>query len=294
MIGQPIFPPQIIPQNSGGFDSDRPYKDVVLSAYRNQADMESNLFIRFYNYALKKWITDLIVIDGRPIICVKSTPMRAFSTYRHLLIHNGFKDLPKDAEDIERFPLPFANFTRGVPKINKEYKQDSFPIRNIGFLDNTMKRRTSYSRYPRPYRITYSVDMWCQYESHMDYIIQRMNEQFTPIAYTVVDNPFSKNGLAMPIKLIDITDNSDLEREDTEDRLLRTTFSLEVEAWMFYDIKSAPTYMTNTHQVILVDDKNLSNPEVIVSESTKLSELAPLTVDELKATTIPVVPDNQA
>ena len=290
---EPVFPQVLLPHTPEGCKTAADYRKVILAAYSNQADMESNLFIRFYNLAIQNWITDLIVIDGRPIICVKSTPMRAFSTYRHLLVHTGFEHLPKDSDDIERFPLPFANFTRGIPKTNPRLKQDSYPIRNIGFLDGTMKRRVAHTRYPRAMLIPYSIDLWCKYESHMDYMIQRVQEQFVPMAYYDVSSPFSDGTIVMPIKLTEITDNSDLERDQTDDRLLRITVSIEVEAWMFFDIHQAPTFQTETKTVSTVLDKDLSGEEEIFTVSDKLTPLAPPTLEERAASTSEDVPSLQ-
>jgi hypothetical protein len=279
-VVEPVLAEVFVPHTESGCNTAKDFSRVVLPAYSNQADMDSNLFIRFYNEAVKSWIENLIVIDGRKIICIKSSPLRAFSAYKHLFKNDDFNRLPEDGEAPERFPLPFANYTRGVPKVNDKLKQNSYPIRNIGFLDESNKRRTAWTRYPKPMIIPYSIDFWSKYESHMDYIIQRIHEQFVPMAYYDVGSPFSDGTILMPMKMNDLVDNSELERDSTEDRLLRVTLSMDVEAWMFYNIHQAPTFQTETQQVVAVSDKNLSDPELVFTKSFKHTDLAPLTLEE--------------
>jgi hypothetical protein len=267
VIGEPVFPSALIPQDEDGCYSSYDYNRVVCASYRHAADSKSNLFLRFYNEALDLWLRRLIVIDGRHIICVKSTPMRAFSTYKEILNNSlGQSNTPIDGSDIERFPLPFCNWTRGDVTPNAELQQNSFPIRNIGFLDEDNKRRTAWSRYPKALNISYQIDFWTKYDTHMDYITQRIHEQFLPVAVTYVRHPFAAKDFVMTMHMESLTDNSDLEQGDTEDRLLRSTLTLRVEAWQFFDIRQAPTF-THLTQEYLNNDEALTEALITVLKS---------------------------
>ena len=298
-MNEPMLSGAIVPRSEGGCHTAYDFDRTLLKAYDNNHDRSSGHFVRLYNEAIESWISNLIIIDGRPITVVKASPMRAFSSYRHLLKNRMTgDDLPADMDDIERFPLPFANYTRGVPKVNKTLQQQAWPIRNIGFLDDTNKRRTAWTRYPKALVIPYTIDLWCKYESHMDYIMQAAMEQFVPVAYWQVQSPFTEETYTMPIKLIgDIVDNSELEHDSVEDRLLRLTMNIEVEAWMFYDIKQAPTFQIETDMYVMLksgeDEENNDGGLDLFTKSTKMTDLAPLTLEEIEESTSQSVPDTQ-
>lgn len=294
-VVEPLLSQAFVPLSPDGCSVAHDFGKVALPAYSNNADKDSSLFIRFYNEAIEKWVKEMIVIDGVPIFTMKSSPMRAFSSYRHLRKPSDTNPLPPDAEQPERPPLPMANYIRGTPKPNKSLQQSSYPIRNIGFMDSTKKRRTAYTRYPKASLIPYTIEFWCRYDSHMDYILQKIYEQFTPsIAYYEVGSPFSNGTILMPIHMLDMVDNSDLERDNVDDRLFRTTLTVEVEAWMFYNINQAPTFQTETDQIAIASDKALTNTEDVFVKSTKFTDLAPLTVEERAATISNDIPKNQA
>lgn len=298
MISQPLYPTQIA-EVIADFD----FSKVVQASYNHNANLESNLTMRLYNEAIMAWIQDLIIIDGRPVICIKSTPLRAFSKYRDMLVRTNFDAIPADSDDINRFPLPFSNFTRGMPKENKTQQVFGTRMRNLGFLD-VNKRRTATARYPKTFLLPYTIDFWCRYESHMDYIIQRIWEQFVPLAYTTVRSPFATegctDGYTCAIHKMDLQDASDLERNDTDDRLLRATLTIEVEGLMFYDITQAPTYQIKQDTLMLPinpvepvaegETINDDDYEAVTEISTKLTDLAPLTLAEIEASTSPDVP----
>ena len=216
----------------------------VIDAAASEEDRTSHAY-RYYDVAIRDWIRDTVQVDGRAIRTIQSTPMRAFGDMAEMLKKENpdeWQRHPLDAKAWAKFPLPFAIFDRTSTKWRQEWGNTKMPLRNLMFLNEDDKRRTAHARPPRPMDYEYQIDVFAMFEKHMRWIMQKLEEEFFPLAYYRIKTPFSGDSThAMAMKYGGWTDNSDLEPGNEGDRLLRQTLTLTVEGWQWFDLKKAPT-----------------------------------------------------
>jgi len=133
-------------------------------------------------------------------------------------------------------PLPLVSVTPGAP--TKRENQRIVPIRNLFRTDlpgtDPSIRERWVAQPPLPVWLNYTAELWTKTRSTMNALVTAFQLKFDPyMAWGTVeiDNWFW-GSVWMPIHLDGMQDNSELEGE--EDRLLRHTITLRVEAWAFY------------------------------------------------------------
>lgn len=252
----------------------------LLDAAVTEDDRDSHA-LRFYDQGIKDWIMQVVSINGRGIRTIQSTPMRAYSTMADLFgKEKDGKMYPKDAKPWAKFPFPFCAFDRTNVKWRSEWGNSKAPMRNLYFVNEDDKRRTAYARPPRPLDLEFQMDFYSRMEMHMRWIMQRIEEQFWPLAYMQIRTPFLNEPChQMAMKYGGWVDNSDLEPGVEGDRIIRQTLTVTVEGWMWFDIKQAPT----------VHRYGQESPDLEES-NTALTDLAPpLTSDDIAE--LPSSPD---
>lgn len=217
----------------------------------------------YYDEAVQRWLSRIFSIDGKTVPIVMAPPMNAFAAYEEFL--KGVKK-PLDAEPCSKTEilqlLPLISVSVGPP--SDRIGHNSTPIRNITYTDEPISKRAgrkygvTYARYPKPLLYPYSIDIWCRYMTHLTFLQQRFEEAFSArMAHFRVETPFlnyrdsngTPEGLVAGAKLTGRADNSELERGGAE-RLLRWTYTVEVEAWQFFDLLKAPTVHAATGESV--------------------------------------------
>lgn len=245
VITSPLNP--LIPH--GPEDTD--FKDVVVEVLPSGAESPEGTFLKSYDTAMRDWLRGVTAWDGRVMPIVFAAPLRAMSQFRELLKLGQITPLepPQDGDlNFAKAPLPFISFVRGDFRPGTRQNQN-YPIRNVAFLDDTNKRRTAFTRYPMSMIIPYQIEVWTKGLGTQAYLMQRIMGQFWPkIAYWQVKTPFLTD-FTMPILLKGVSDTSTLEGGQDGERVLRLTFSVEVEAWMFFDLVQAPTFLREVDEI---------------------------------------------
>tara|TARA_R110000824_G_scaffold17939_3_gene71840 strand:+ start:2416 stop:3144 length:729 start_codon:yes stop_codon:yes gene_type:complete len=80
---------------------------------------------------------------------------------------------------------------------------------------------------PRPVNISYGINIWAKYKSNMDQIVEQIRLLFNP--HLVITNPYTNVASAF---LESEADESTLDAGDREDRVLRKSFAISLEAYV--------------------------------------------------------------
>ena len=264
LIRAPIHPNIIIPV---GWD----FGAVLLSAVTERGGTYHDPFLRFYDRAVQQWVQGVTSMNGKVVPAIMASPLLAHATYKELL---GKRNLVHpDAESVDaKFPLPYISIERTSIDPNPAHANCNYPMRKQARIDADLQRRTGYSRYPKPLLLSYQIDVWARYQSHMNWMVRGIEQQFwDQIAYWGVQVQHLPT-LLMPIRRGGFVNNSDLETD--KERLLRWTLTVKVESWMFFDLLKAPTSM------ILVTDTGVAGD--MRRTSTRVHPLAPtMSSDEI-------------
>ncbi len=291
----PATPPlnPLLPHGPGDYD----YQQVIKYALPRSGDTSTTLSM-FDNYdrAMKSWLQSVLFWDGRFLPTIFSAPLRAFSTIRQLIQNNDPSisiPPPRDGQlDYPSMPLPFISYWRGDWKYGPRQNQN-FPVRNIGFIDGTGKRRTGTMRNAMPINLPYQVELWCKHSATQGILMQQLLTQFWPkMAYWSVSTPYGRP-IWMPIRMMGSSDTSELEGgTEAKDRVLRYTFSLEVEGRMFFDVMAAPTYMRKTEALQFKKPDGTREDVRVASADVAISPPAPPSLEEQAAAANPNDPEN--
>jgi len=80
---------------------------------------------------------------------------------------------------------------------------------------------------PRPVNISYGINIWTKYKSNMDQIVEQIRLLFNP--HLVIKNPYTNVASAF---IETENDESTLDAGDREDRILRKSFAISLEAYI--------------------------------------------------------------
>lgn len=198
-----------------------------------------------YDLGIHRWIQGIVTKTEPTTVVIQSSPMRAFGDAAAML-EKGLIDsgvLPDgDFNRSANIPLPLVSVHPSAPE-KREWGRIT-PFRNL-FRDSlpgtgTDMRNRYTAKPPTPYWITYSIDIWTKTRSTMNALVSDILREFDPyMTYgeAVIDTDFWGT-ILMPIHNQGITDNSELEA-GANDRLLRHTLTVRVEAWLFYAPETA-------------------------------------------------------
>ena len=123
---------------------------------------------------------------------------------------------------------------------------------------------------PIPIWIDYTIDIWCKTQNIESQIVTTFLGDFDPyITYYPVDFGEPHGKYMAPIRFNGISDLSELEGGDMNDRIIRHSLQVRVEGWKYYDNEEE---FTNLNTVTDVRDSSLlKNP--IYLENKKFSEI---------------------
>ncbi len=256
VLGVSIMQPHGLVPWDGGFGV------VVKEQHGDGTGRDRKDFLNVYTAAVKDWLSGIFTVAGNAIPVITSRPKTAFSDYWYSLpapikkaylqaCAGGGPDVvdpstPPPPNFINAmYPLPFVSFDMvGGPEPRPG--ANAVPLRNLGFLDIDRKQ-TSWSRHPTPYTLTFQIEVWSKFEAMHKWWFSLFDEAFqSQMSYMGVPSFLSDKAenLLAGIKLKGAVDNSDLEATPDKESVFRWTLSIEVEAWKFYEIRSAPTVHT--------------------------------------------------
>ena len=75
--------------------------------------------------------------------------------------------------------------------------------------------------------IEYGINVWAKYKSNLDQIVEQIRLLFNP--ELVIENSYTNTALAFIDQEID---NSTLETSDRQERIIRRSFKIKVEAYV--------------------------------------------------------------
>lgn len=112
---------------------------------------------------------------------------------------------------------------------NDEQKRryDNVLIQSTLWNEDTQRAERVISHADVPVSITYSVNLWTKYMEDMDQIAQNLRMRFNPSLDLVT--PFTNS---LKVFLRDESSSSSIVDGDREDRLLRKSFSVDVEFYI--------------------------------------------------------------
>ncbi len=226
-------------------------------------------FFRVYDQGISNWVNNRAILNGEVVPHVMSSPQRAFSTMRDVLVKQG--KLGKDAT-LDMVPLPFISIQRGDPSLNLKYWSRS-RMRNMRFTDSS-KKYTQTAVFPQPFLLPYTVEIWSKYVQSDAELFQRFMFAFASAqSYMMVKHREPWGFKMAAIHLNNMDNNSKLEGGEMDEREIRHTLSLQVEAWLFFDPTEAPAVHKFVNELYSYGGKDVGTGVCPPSDPTFLEEI---------------------
>lgn len=242
--------------------------------YLDPSEDVKDLLYYPYDRAIIDVIRSRIKMFESQVPVVFATPDRYYAEYRNYLralspdtvdenIDNSEELYNKQMVDRPHFqdanskilPLPFI----AVQRISQTFVQDRWHKRLWRKIKFTSDRNGVYqSRTPQPYDLGYQIDVWVKKQSHMNAIVSTMLGWFDPDLILAVDHgePWGIDG-NVHAKLDGVNDTSDLEPGEDQNRKLRKTIDITVQAKLFTDAWVTPTVRTISNDFHTFPDVNI-------------------------------------
>jgi len=166
---------------------------------------------------------------------VFATPERAFSIVTSPVEDYNLQAEPGAQSLSDRITLPIISYHRTGMERNENRHLNPSLMWTKRFSPNNNK--VSMSPKPNPVDILYDVSFWTKYEVEKLMFLETLIQDFQPLGYLLCDFAHTQ----VPMRLENITDNSNLEDLGDGDRLLRVTFSIRVEGFIFRKPTCVPT-----------------------------------------------------
>jgi len=160
------------------------------------------------------------------IKCITANPERAvakwFKTQNYILPIISVLQTNTDNEPLKR-------------------KQEHILITDTVFDTNENRAKRVVSLCPLPVKVNYEVNIWTKYKEDMDQIAEQIRLGYNPALLfpTVLSNTSIKGFLTGE------TDNSIIEAEDQQDRVIKKTFIVSIETY----IPSPKYLLTSTGKI---------------------------------------------
>jgi hypothetical protein len=202
-----------------------------------------------YDLAVAKWcraVTEQVVEHSLPIVF--ASPQRAFAEAKKVVERNTTPGKGPTSGDnrMAKVPLPLISITRGgiEPRDGRIY-----PFKGAfrGWLPSTdsSQRLVYEARPPVPYFIDYQLDIWSKTVNVQSQLVTQFLGEFDPHrAYSIVKPHENWGTYWMPIVWGGLSDNSELEGGDSEDRVVRSSLNIRIEAWKFFGPTTQLTALT--------------------------------------------------
>lgn len=249
--------------------------------------------LRIYDVAVKTWLRGLVVNYGkslgfRHIPTVISSPEKAFASAGEVLINEGWFAGASPADVYDKadrpiVPYPWATIWRLDETRNYE-RANVVRWRNVEVLPNGNLRTHPY---PLPYNIMYQIDFFALRKYTAAFIVEwvrsqlglvgaAQEEMFLSITHA---RPWGKQLHAFINR--GYVDNSQLEMQEFDARVLRRTFTFELIGWKFlppeggFDGEGRPRILevTTDFEDVSKGDPTLSETFPVIGRTTTTRNL---------------------
>jgi hypothetical protein len=191
-----------------------------------------------YDLAVHNFLKEILAPVEPTILILQSAPMRAFADAAAMLAKGSDNPglISGEVNRSANVPLPLVSVTPGAPSPREN--QRIVPIRDLFRTDlpgtDPSIRERWVAKPPVPVWLAYQAEIWTKTRSTLNALITALQLKFVPMAYGVAEiDDWFWGSIWMAVHLDSMTDNSELEAGE-EDRLLRHTVTLRVEAWAFH------------------------------------------------------------
>lgn len=216
-----------------------------------------------YDLAIKNWCIKLVRNVTDQGLVVMASPMRAFSEARRVLerMTPSDQEIIYGADKVANLPLPLITFQRGSISARDFGRTVRLPLFNTTHYDESA-RTIKTAIPPIPLWIEYSIDIWSKTFNVQSQLVTEFISAFDPyLSYTLAEFGHEIGNYMAPLRFGDMDDVSELEGDELDDRVIRHTLSLKVEAWKFFVPDVALTALS-TH-LDIQDHTTQSRPIII-------------------------------
>jgi len=168
------------------------------------------------------------------------------SEYIKLKLHHGRQEraVAKKFQE-NNIILPYSTiFQSGVASDDPKRRQRNVLMYNSVWNDETQRAERVVSLCDVPIISEYTLSVWSKYVSDIDQISATLRSQFNPDL--ILETSYSNNIKAF---LTEESDISSVEVADKEDRLIRKSFTINVESY----IQSPRFKVTSTGKIVQVN-----------------------------------------
>lgn len=202
-----------------------------------------------YDKAMIRYLLNRIKRDGKAVPTVFAAPERAFGQLAKVL--NKRKRAVSGSSYTEKtIPLPFMSLSRLTDRQDLERRWHKNRIRKLQVVDGNGNRMPvplfelpentdefdawEGTPFPTPVIIPYQLDAWARNLRDLDLIYKHVIGMMPDgdLAYLEVKHPEPWNWLLRPFRWTGMTNNSNLEVSEGNERTLRYTFTFEVDAYI--------------------------------------------------------------
>ena len=208
-------------------DRDRNYFLDRMAKYSENPSIKSS----YYKELLRSLLSDikLSYIDDQ-------------GDHKVLKLHHGKQErmVAKKFQE-NNIILPYATiYQNGIEEDTKRRRTGDTLVYSTVWDEDEQRAKRVVSIADVPVKAKYSLNVWSKYISHIDQISSRLRSYFNPNL-----NLRLKNNLIAVSFLSAEEDESKIEVNDKEDRLIRKNFTIEVQGY----IPSPKFLLTNTGKI---------------------------------------------
>lgn len=176
---------------------------------------------------------------------VFATPDRAFS--RWVELNPNTPDGAKRKQDDVTLPLASVSMV-GEPEL--DWSRYSMARNRVAYTNDF--NGIFVAPHSDPYTLRYQIDFWAKTKRHLQLLIEQwlraFNGDITLIRVPILSegSEYRKLGQKTPIMTCEmyhesVTDNSDLEPGEDQNRILRKTVTARINAWLIKGVTQVPT-----------------------------------------------------
>ena len=207
----------------------------------------------------------------KPIMCVFATPERAFAQIAKQIARRKNLDKPSRAqldEIIKTIPLPIASVSRLVGSVDQS-RFVNYQFKRLAITNEFENTRYYGTRRPLPWTFKFQVDTWARnIQVRDDLHVQMMLWLRSTEFWMTVSHPAPINNVRVVVDFEGMVDNSQLESE-TEQRLLRESFTFKVSGWLCYAPQTygiVETIINNFYYVDEDGNETFEDQLIVVAE----------------------------
>lgn len=177
-----------------------------------------------YDQAVVTWLTNTLphLLEGRSTQVLVSTARKAYAEVTTARL-----------ADNNTLTTPRIVLTR-LDYMNDPNRYNSSRIRRLGWCDTPVEHSLRNASWPAPVNISYQVDLWTRFAKEMNIWVQQIMFEFSPQYIYLRIRPDSVWRDKAFIVFLEggVSDTSELDPGEG-DILVRRTFSLRLEGWIF-------------------------------------------------------------